>query len=271
MPTEVSLEMYAEKEALLPFFTGHVSRGLLLHMVRQVNPVVSQSLHEPNVLKPYSLTPLYFKSKAKTSGGYLLDPAFPCRVGFRFLKDEFANHLMEYFSQKSTVTIIDTTFQIASVAVKSKDYLEMEREAEPVEALQLYFRTPTYLARLGTSFHSLWPEPTRIFPNLMRLWDAYTTAKRYGKEGYVKYKEWVIKNVGETEYELKTRLVHMGRKKAKGFVGWTLYEMKAKDEWNKVTCMLARFAEYSNVGGNRTGGFGVVRTKTKEKVSQNKI
>jgi len=29
--------------------------------------------------------------------------------------------------------------------------------------------------------------------------------------------------------------------------------------WNKVTVALPRFAEYSNIGGNRTGGFGETR------------
>jgi len=29
-------------------------------------------------------------------------------------------------------------------------------------------------------------------------------------------------------------------------------------EWNRVTVALARFAEYSNIGGNRIGGFGEV-------------
>jgi CRISPR-associated endoribonuclease Cas6 len=183
---------------------------------------------------------------------------------FRFLKDEFANYVIDYFRQKNTVTIIDTGFQIANIAIKSKDYLEMEKEAEPVNAFRLYFRTPTYLASLGTSFHCLWPEPTRIFPNLMRLWNAYTTAKKYGKDEYVEYREWLTKNVGVAEHELKTQLVYMGRKKATGFLGWTTYEMEAKDEWNKVTCMLARFAEYSNIGGNRTGGFGVTTFKRKQ-------
>jgi len=195
--------------------------------------------------------PLYFRSKAKTGTSYLLDPAFPCRVRFRFLKDEFANYVMDYFRQKNTVTIIDTGFQIASMAIKSKDYLEMEKEAEPLDTFRFCFGTPTYLASLGTSFHCLWPEPTKIFPNLMRLWNTCTTAKKYGKEEYLEYKEWLIKNVGVAEHELKTRLVYMGRKKASGFVGWATYEMKVKDEWNKVTCVLARFAEYSNIGGTK--------------------
>lgn len=40
MPTELVFEMHAEKAALLPGFTGHISRGL----------------HEPNLTKPYSTT-----------------------------------------------------------------------------------------------------------------------------------------------------------------------------------------------------------------------
>ncbi len=36
-------------------------------------------------------------------------------------------------------------------------------------------------------------------------------------------------------------------------MGWVEYEM---DEWNRTTVTLAWFVEYSNVGGNRTGGFG---------------
>ncbi|MFQ6068576.1 MAG: hypothetical protein ACE5KD_03435 [Candidatus Bathyarchaeia archaeon] len=50
-----------------------------------------------------------------------------------------------------------------------------------------------------------------------------------------------------------------------GFVGWTTYEIEAKDEWNKVTCTLARFAEYSNIEGNRTGGFGVVQFRERKR------
>jgi len=263
MPTEIGLEMYAKKEVLLPSFTGHISRGLLLHILGHVDPRISQHLHELNVAKPYSLTPLQFKSKARKDDGYVLDPAYPCRARFRFLKDDYARYVIDYFSQKNTVTIIDTTFHVGSLAVKFEDYGEIEGEAKLLETLRLYFRTPTYLASLGTSFHCLWPEPTKIFPNLMRLWNAYTTAKRYSKEEHMEYKAWLNKNVGVAEHELQTRLVHMGRKKATGFVGWTAYEVKAKDEWNKVTCTLAKFAEYSNIGGNRTGGFGVTKSVAK--------
>jgi hypothetical protein len=37
--------------------------------------------------------------------------------------------------------------------------------------------------------------------------------------------------------------------------------MKDKEsEWNRITCMLARYAEYANIGGNKTGGFGETKS-----------
>ena len=65
LPVEIGLEMYGEKEVVLPFFTGHVARGLLLHVVSQVDPSASGLLHELNTAKPYSVTPLRFKSRAR--------------------------------------------------------------------------------------------------------------------------------------------------------------------------------------------------------------
>jgi len=99
MPVEIGLEMFAEKPVVLPFFTGYVARGLLLHVVKAVDPAASGLLHELNVSKPYSVTPLRFKSKSRTDGGYVLDPLFPCRVSFRFLKDEYSTFLLSFRSR----------------------------------------------------------------------------------------------------------------------------------------------------------------------------
>jgi hypothetical protein len=61
LPVEVGLELYGEKSVVLPFFTGHVARGLLLHIVRLVDPSAAGILHELNVSKPYSVTLLRFR------------------------------------------------------------------------------------------------------------------------------------------------------------------------------------------------------------------
>jgi len=258
IPTEIVFEMYAEKEFSIPLFTGYISRGLLLHIVRRVNPAVAQRLHELGEMKPYSVTPLWFKSKTRSEKGYILDPAYPCRLGFRFLRDEDARLVVDYFSSGTTVNIFDVSLQVASLAVRSKDYVEMEG-AEPLEAFRLVFRSPTYLSAMGSRYRCLFPEPARLFSNLMRVWDVYSSSRHFGREEHEVYKEWLTRHVGVSEYSLKTMLAYMRERKALGFMGWVNYEMDSEDEWNRVTVALAQLAEYSNVGGNRTGGFGVTR------------
>jgi len=260
LPIEVCLELFGEKSVVLPFFTGHVARGLLLHVVGQVDPSASGLLHELNVSKPYSVTPLRFKSMSRCEKGYVLDPLHACHVSFRFLKDEYAAFLLKFFQQQNSVMILDTVFRVASLAVNCKSYEDLERESTPVDELKLFFRTPTYFASLGSGYHWMFPDPVKVFCGLMRTWNLFSDGKRFGKDDYVAYKEWLTKNVGVSEYQLETKLAVMRRKKATGFVGWVTYELKDEESpWNRTTCMLAKYAEYSNIGGNRTGGFGVTK------------
>lgn len=260
MPVEVRLEMYAEKPLVMPFFTGHVARGLLLHFIRQVDPAASGLLHELNVSKPYSVTPLRFRSSGRTSEGYVLDPLHPCSVSFRFLRDEYSAYLLSFFEKQNSALIFDTPFHIASMNIACKSYVDLEREAQPVGGLTLDFKTPTYLANLNSCYHWMFPDPAKVFCSLMRYWNQFSDERRFSKEEYVAYKDWLGKTVGVSRYELQTRLMVMRNKKAAGFTGWIAYEVGDKESaWSKVTCMLARFAEFSNVGGNKTGGYGQVK------------
>lgn len=260
MPVEVSLELYGEKPVILPSYTGYVSRGLLLHILGRVDPGLASSLHEADKPKPYSVTPLRFKVKEKLKEGYLADPSYPCRVSFRFLRDGLLERFMKYFQGRGEVLIFEEPFQVASMRLRSTGYRELwESSDEAVEAFRLYFRTPTYLATSGTEYHYLFPDHQRIFPNLLRIWNQFSDDKRFAKEELQEYKGWLLENMAVSQHSLRTRIAYMREKKATGFTGWTTYEMKAKDKWSKVTVTLARYAEYSNIGGNRTGGFGVTR------------
>jgi len=183
MPVEIGLEMYGEKEVVLPPFTGYVARGLLLHLIRQVDPSASGLLHELNTAKPYSVTPLRFKSKARSEKGYVLDPLYPCRVRFRFLKDEYARYLLNFFQKQNSLLVFDTVFRTASLSVNCKSYEELEKEAQAVDAFRLSFRTPTYLASLGSSFHWMFPDSVKVFSSLLRTWNLFSDGKRFGKEG----------------------------------------------------------------------------------------
>ena len=82
MPVEISLEMYAEKSVVMPFFAGHVAMRLVLDFIRLVDPAASGLLDELNIFKPYSVTTLRFRRSSPTEKGYVLDPLFSRKVGF---------------------------------------------------------------------------------------------------------------------------------------------------------------------------------------------
>ncbi|MDR0318781.1 MAG: CRISPR system precrRNA processing endoribonuclease RAMP protein Cas6 [Nitrososphaerota archaeon] len=257
MPVEITLELYAEKALVMPLFTGHVARGLLLHFIRLVDPAASALLHELDVSKPYSVTPIRFRSSSRTENGYVLDPQFPCKVSFRFLKDEYSTYLLNFFQKQNTALIFDTTFQIASMNINCKSYAGLEKEAQTIDRLTLELKTPTYLANLNSNYHYMFPEPVKVFCHLMKCWNQFSDTKTFSKEEYITYKEWLQKNVGVSKYELQTRLVVMRDKKATGFMGIVTYKLDDKENpYNKTTCMLAKYAEYANIGGNKTAAYG---------------
>ncbi|MBS7628290.1 hypothetical protein KEJ36_05780, partial [Candidatus Bathyarchaeota archaeon] len=69
MPVEFELEAYADREMTMPRFTGSVARGILLRLLGRVEPRLSQELHEPNIRKAYSVTPLIFRSRRRLQDG----------------------------------------------------------------------------------------------------------------------------------------------------------------------------------------------------------
>lgn len=257
MPVEITLEMYAEKAVVMPFFTGHVARGLLLHFIKLVDPAASGLLHELDVSKPYSVTPLRFKSSSRNENGYVLDSQFPCKVGFRFLKDEYSTYLLSFFAKQNSALIFDTTFQIASMNINCKSYADLEKEAQAVDGLTLDFMTPTYFANLNSDYHWMFPDPVKVFCSLMRCWNKFSDDHHFSKEEYVAYKDWLQKKVGVSRYELQTRLSVMRKKKATGFIGTVTYELGDKESiYNKTTYMLAKYAEFASIGGNKTAAYG---------------
>ena len=144
--------------------------------------------------------------------------------------------------------------------INCKSYADLEKEAQAVDGFKFDFRTPTYLASLNSNFHWMFPDAVKVFSSLMRCWNMFSDERRFSKEEYMAYKGWLSQNVGVSRYELHTRRVVMRNKQTAGFAGWVWYEMvDLEGEWNKITCMLAKFAEFAGIGGNRTGGFGLVK------------
>jgi len=60
------------------------------------------------------MMPLRFEARERSEKGYLMDCGFPCRVCFRFLRDELAKRVLEYFYENTDVLIYDVVFNLWS-------------------------------------------------------------------------------------------------------------------------------------------------------------
>jgi hypothetical protein len=77
VPVEITLEMYAEKPIVLPSLQVTLLEDYCYILFAKLIQRASELLHELNVSKPYSVTPLRFRSKNRTVDGYVLDHLEP--------------------------------------------------------------------------------------------------------------------------------------------------------------------------------------------------
>ncbi|MEJ5292444.1 MAG: CRISPR-associated endoribonuclease Cas6 [Candidatus Methanosuratincola sp.] len=254
----------AEEEFGLPWFTGYISRGILLNLIRQSNPSSSQLLHESNITKPYSVTPLFFRSKRRTDTGYILDPQSPVSFKIRFLNENHANELLRVFEKKHTLMIRDKTLKIDSIRVKVKSYEDILDSAAPAERVYLEFITPTRFSALGRGKEYLFPEQKKVFGGLLELWNLFSGHPLSDTESK-DYIEWVGSNSWVTSYSLRTELKETSKGNVIGFTGRVAYNFEVDHRWGRITSCLGALANFSNVGKGRTAGFGVAQTIIKSR------
>ncbi|MEM3692827.1 MAG: CRISPR system precrRNA processing endoribonuclease RAMP protein Cas6 [Candidatus Bathyarchaeia archaeon] len=148
--------------------------------------------------------------------------------------------------------------RVAWIRVSSRSYEEILSNSKPSETFRLIFKTPTCFSALNKRYFYLFPEAKHVFGGLLKLWKLFSPIGRLDMEGEEEYTKWIASQIGVSGYELSTRYITIGRRKAIGFTGWVNFRMGDGSEWRKLTNALGRLSEYTNVGKNRTGGFGVV-------------
>lgn len=256
MITEIEIHTIAEKEIQLPFFTGYISRALALNMLRSINPVSALNMHQPNMIKPYSVTPLYFRSVKKDAKGYVLDIKYPCILKIRLFDDDIVKSLVEFLHNNEEILIYDTFFKISSVMIK----IESLQKISASKSLKINFNSPTYFSKIDSKFNGLFPEPEIIFANLMRTYDSIMDEK-FGRDYYLLYLDWLKKSMNVSFYNLQTKKID-GKSLRIGFTGTCNYVSSSDHEYLLTTNKLAKFAEYSNIGMERTAGFGVIKCES---------
>jgi CRISPR-associated endoribonuclease Cas6 len=107
----------------------------------------------------------------------------------------------------------------------------------------------------------LLPDPEKIFSSLLRLWNL--AAEEMVVEPIGDYRQWVQREVYVSRHRIRTSTADLGQRRSViGFVGDATFGIRKDDStFAPLTRVLAKFSELTNIGKNRTAGFGKVQAR----------
>lgn len=255
------------------FSSGFHLRGLFYRALRSVDPGFSSWLHGYKGLSPFSVSPLI----RVDSGLYL----------FRITSylTRLSDALVRAFGRLNEVELLNRRFRILEISCARLDVERLVRESAPYTRYELEFLSPTCFRRPCPyiPLHSMGvmasimrligrprshyrflplPDPILMLRNLKRQWDQYAGLSlkvhrfsRWLEEGGV-----AISGVDEIRTH---RLLNRARRRFfAGFTGRVRLSLPAdifREDCARAVNILLKIGEETQVGINRTAGFGMYK------------
>jgi len=274
----------------LQSFSGYAVRGLFYNIVGSVDREYASLLHDSRMLAPFSVSPV-----CRVSGESGFHPCFDklsrglLRVNFTLLDGRLTDILMKFIQEglgggefnigKDKVTLHALSFQQIS-------YERLFKDSSDVRSFKVNFLTPTYfrqtprdmLRRYGKRLDKSFtvspyrfiplPDPVLLFKSVARLWRKFSNIN-LDLQDFMRWLETGGVAVSGFPDGIRTYIVHehpTTKKWSVGFTG-TVYFSIVKDIYSpekaKIVNTLLKFAEYTNVGGGRTAGLGLIKYSVK--------
>jgi len=269
------LKSYEDVTVRPKVFIGQFSRAVFYTMLRSYREEVARVIHgRKEVPAPFSTKPPYIETSEGPQALYVKIPAnTPFTLEFDILEEGLMNVFKQMLAEAAPSEITLGSSQCAITELSVRHVAEEELiKVKACRGFSIRFMTPTFFRihipralRKTRSVRVLpLPDPFHLFVNLYNLWNAYL--KRKIKPEYL---EWL------QQYPILVSRVrglnthHYYKDEVRGaimigFTGtayYTLAEDLYDEEMVTATNQLLRLAEYSNVGGNRTAGYGWVKVK----------
>ncbi|MEM3414675.1 MAG: CRISPR system precrRNA processing endoribonuclease RAMP protein Cas6 [Thermoproteota archaeon] len=273
--------MVSEQGLKFQSFSGFAIRGVLFDFLKRIDEQLALKLHSDKTIAPYSVTPVEVLRGQYSS---FIFNGFDKPATVQFKISIFEQSLMNVLTQallssgSPSVRLVEVDTVVTEIQVNQVSFEKILEEAKPVRRFEVLFRTPCYFRRSITTGSSNpvlksgrtpyraipLPETSLMFKNLARLWKRFSGMSL----NYRDYVSWI--DMGGVTLAgfpngIKTIRVYEHPKSNKwvmGFIGavrFSIPEDIFTEKHARFTDALMRLAEYTNVGGNRTAGFGVVK------------
>ncbi len=292
-PTLVSVVflLRPEHDAAVPLTTGRAVHAAFMDLVSQLDPDLSDRLHDPSRFKPFTVSPLHSLSERR-SDHFLVRPSNTYWLRFTSL-DETLSHLLLGLRPDDfeRIHLAGASFNVVAIIASSSahpwagqttfDALAcrwLEGDPSPPRKIHLRFVTPTTF--ISGDQNIPLPLPHLVFFQLAEKWKQYAPTPLAHMIGRLvdehihspptapddaeisSDRSWLALNrvIGLSRYDLKTRILDFAQYKQVGFTGEVefLVHESFSDEQTKLLHLLADFAFYAGVGYKTTMGMGQV-------------
>ncbi|MEG6617607.1 CRISPR-associated endoribonuclease Cas6 [Peptococcaceae bacterium 1198_IL3148] len=258
-----------EKETLVPPSMGQVLHAFFLDSVRQVNPALSEELHQSSGIKPFTVSPLNGKVTYQDNR-WRLYPGETYWFRVTSIESKLSQWLLEVWSASllEEIKLAGAEFKLVSVTSSAEQhpwaglttyeeiYNRCVGNTEVSFKIGMDFSSPTTFRDHGSNYPL--PDPIKVFNNLLKKWDAYSPVSLGGN-----FIEFIEANVYPSMFRLQTKIMHFDRYKQVGFTGSCQFAIRSQQDaiFISVMHMLSQYAFYAGVGYKTTMGMGQVKPK----------
>ncbi|MGL6137791.1 MAG: CRISPR-associated endoribonuclease Cas6 [Planktothrix sp.] len=256
----LAFDLSSPKDAtLFPQYTIGL-HAWFLDQVRQIDPKLSEYLHDGQSEKPFTLSGL--NGKMGTAGKQLQIYADkPYQWMLTLLSKPVVDWLRDWLKNPPTeINLRQATFNIKSIslAYPPTTYQQLF-ETSPSKTLSLSFLSPTSFRRKGHHFPL--PLPFNVFHSYLRRWNDFS-GHQFKQDAFL---SWVDENVIILRHQLESVKVVAGKKGAvTGFTGAIEYGLTEnaynQPEFVQLFFTLGELASYCGTGHKTTFGLGQTQT-----------
>ncbi len=267
MLTSLVIKLQATAGATLPATLGRAGQALLLDLIRQRDPGLTETLHQNEGPKPYTVSNLVLGQRQ--DGSLRVQAGQEGWLRFTGLDKAISRHL--YVLAANPPDSIELTGRRLRVTGATLDpaehawagqisYQELVTQfwangrANSAATIGLEFASPTTFKSKGR--YVPLPLPELVFGSLLSRWETFAPI-----DLNLPVRDLAEEAVVLSRYELSTcGLPYKQGGIQIGFTGQVTFSILDHDpHWLKMLHLLAAFAFYSGVGYQTTAGLGQVR------------
>lgn len=258
MPVTAIIRMKSLGDGAAPRSFHALFHSVLFDRITAANPNLGSSIHDSNLMAPFSLSPVMGRLFDKRT--VRRDEIYTIRVGILHAElEQVFFETLERGLWKDPLDLAGLPFQVEEITLGEKegepwsgkaDYAQLLERSTGSTRIRLQLASPMAFRRGG--LHYPLPDPCMVFANLTRRWNLFSPVKLPEKPS--------CDNVSFTSFNLCTKPFALRKGGTVfGAVGRVTFILRGKEKERRNYESLLRFAFFSGIGVKTGQGMGMCR------------